>query len=196
MGDRHLCRVNRREPLLPWYVERGLAKVELSNFTSALISFFIWKTHRDVRQTTASSLQVFLFLWSWESSANLIYSQSVLRIFIESAGMWVLCIIVTFVVYMINVIAAYVPLYLVCPCFIPKKPLSTHHFHGADQPRPWSLLLHDGHPSSTPQQYHHRGIWKLQTTVQLQDCFKGAQLIHCRLHGRTERAHGLQFKTN
>jgi len=46
------------ERLLPWCVERRLSGVGLSNSASALIAFFIWRTHRDVHQATSSNLQV------------------------------------------------------------------------------------------------------------------------------------------
>ena len=167
MVDRHLFPDDRRERLLPWCVEQGLAEVEISDLTSALIAFFIWKTHRDVRQATSSSLQVYAFAWSWGNDANIIYSQSVLRIFIESAGMWVFFIFVTFMVYLANETAAYIPLYLVRPRSKPKKPFSTHYSRDPDQPSPWNLLLHDDHSSPTPQPNHCRGVWKLQATVQL-----------------------------
>jgi len=125
MVDCHLFPGSCRERLLPWCVEQVLAEAELSNFTSALIAFFIWRTHRDVRQATSSSLRVRVFAWPCESGTDLIHLQSVLRIFIESAGMWVFFIFVTFMVYLANETAAYIPLYLVCPVSCPRSTLSS-----------------------------------------------------------------------
>ena len=196
MDDCYLFPDSCRERLLPWCVQRRLPEVEFSNSTSALIAFFIWKTHRDVRQATSSSLQVCVSVWSCESGPNLLHSQSVLRIFIESAAIWIFFIFITFVVYLANDTAAYIPLYLVRPRFAPKNPLSTHLSHDTDQPRPWNLLLYDDNSPPTPQHIHRRRFWPLQATVQLQDRFQGAQLIRFWLRERPERTHGLQLKTN
>ena len=61
---------------------------------------------------------------------NLVRSQSVLRIFIESAAIWVLVVFVTFMVYLADRIAVYTPLFLVrLLLFVPRKavlkPLAT-----------------------------------------------------------------------
>ena len=79
-----------------------------------------------------------------------------------------------------------------------QNSLTTYHPHGADQPRPWDLLLYDDHPSSTPQQGHRVGVWPHQADVpwQLQDRFQGTNLIHCWLCGCVEGTRGRQFKTN
>jgi len=114
-------------------LSKGFSEAERSDPTSALISFFIWRTHRAVCQTTSSGLQVRVFAWSCKNGVNLVRSQSVLRIIIESAGMWVFFILLTFIVYLSNENACYIFLYLVCPRFyIRKAAPSVHHSHGTD----------------------------------------------------------------
>jgi len=80
-----------------WSIATFVLTVAENFYCLGLIAFFIWRTHRGV---------------SGASSSNL---RSVLRIFIESAGLWVLCILVTFIVYLIDEIASDVPLYLANP---------------------------------------------------------------------------------
>jgi len=49
----------------------------------------------------------------------------VLRIFTESAGTWVLFVFITYMVYVFSENASYIFLYLVCPRFYAREPLST-----------------------------------------------------------------------
>lgn len=94
---------------------KGLSEPEHSNPTSALISFFIWRAHRGIRRTTPTGLQVRAFVWSCKNDANLFHSQSVLQIIIESAGIWVFFISLTFIIFLFNETACYIFLYLVRP---------------------------------------------------------------------------------
>ena len=96
---------------------RGLVEAQRSNSTSGLIAFFIWRTHSNVSQVTSSSLQVPLFAWSRNNDTNLIHSQSILRVFIESAGMWVFFVILTGIVYLFSLEGYMLVLYMVRRCF-------------------------------------------------------------------------------
>ena len=100
-------------------VRRGgeLSEAQLFDLISALIAYFIWMTHRGVCQASSSGLQVCVLARSCENYINLVDLQSVLRIFIESAGIWVLFIFITFMIYLANENASYIFLYLVCLWF-------------------------------------------------------------------------------
>jgi len=80
-----------------WSIATCALTVGENFYCLGLITFFIWGTHRRVHRATSSNLQ------------------SVLRIFIESAGMWVLGILVTFIVYLFNEPAYFISLYLTNP---------------------------------------------------------------------------------
>ena len=102
---------------------RGLSEMQYSDCVSALIAFFIWKTHHDVRQVGLPGFKVYVFTWSYKNSVvHTDRLQPILRIFIESAGAWVLFILVTFMMYLIDENSCYIFLYLVCLRFHAQKP--------------------------------------------------------------------------
>lgn len=80
-----------------WSIATFVLTVAENIYCLALIAFFIWRAHSGIHSATQSNLQ------------------SVLRIFVESAGMWVLCILITFIVYLTNRPAFYIPYYLTNP---------------------------------------------------------------------------------
>ena len=96
---------------------RGSFEAQQSNSNSVLITYFIWKARRGIRHTTSSRLEVRFFVWSYGSGPNLVHSQFVLRVFAESAGVWVILLSATFIVYLFDPNACYVILFLVRPCF-------------------------------------------------------------------------------
>lgn len=77
-----------------WSLSTFVVTISENIYCLALVTFFIWRTHRGVHRATSSNLQ------------------SVLLIFIESAGMWVICILITFIVFLTNQTACYIPLYV------------------------------------------------------------------------------------
>jgi len=100
-----------------------LCEAQPSDRISALIAFFIWKTHHDVRQVGLPGFKVYVFTWSYKNSVvHTDRLQPILRIFIESAGAWVLFILVTFMMYLIDENSCYIFLYLVCLRFHAQKP--------------------------------------------------------------------------
>ncbi|KAF9651440.1 hypothetical protein BDM02DRAFT_3184450 [Thelephora ganbajun] len=68
-----------------------------NTYCISLITFFVWRTHCEVRQVTSSTLQ------------------PVLRIFVESAGVWVFSFFVAFIVYLFDENACFICLYLMNP---------------------------------------------------------------------------------